>query len=128
MGGAERSRGRLLEGRDESGHVPEFREELPRSPDLRLRDPKVVPRVRLACAEKPDGVRPALLQERPRLDVLFVGAVLGGAGGGGKRGRGVFRDGSTFPEAGRVSPRTSCNTKGGSPYGSTAVGRSASRS
>src|SRR5207245_8397153 len=66
--GLELTRIRLVEGGDESGDVPELRYELRRAADLRLVDPEVVSRVRLARNENPDCVGPVFLNQRPGVD------------------------------------------------------------
>ena len=66
---------RLLEGGDEARDVPQLRDELARAADLRLADPEVVARVRLARHEDADRIRPVLLDQRPRIDDVPLGAM-----------------------------------------------------
>src|SRR5439155_4231805 len=64
-----------LEGGDEARDVPQLRDELARTADLRLADPEVVARVRLARHEDADRIRPVLLDQWPRIDDVPLGAM-----------------------------------------------------
>src|SRR5436309_3062303 len=75
VGGLELPGLRLLERRDEARDVPELRDELRGAADLRLADPEVVSRVRLTRDEEPDRVGAVLLDQRPRVDHVPLGAV-----------------------------------------------------
>src|SRR5207247_1557587 len=61
--------------RDEPGDVPQLLDELRGPADFLLRDPEVVPRVRLAGDERADRVRAVLPDQGPRVDDVAEGPV-----------------------------------------------------